>query len=170
MPLLYLLISLAFIFALISFVSRTAVIVKLKRRAEKATAKKFKISFLDIFKNSANLRSQDTETNINIVFVRRKRARYHIEAADKITIYVANRAFYKTGRHRYSRGGIFSREKGSITLVQSKSEAPKQNFILFSRPPSDITTTDAGAENFLGNGDVVFKNTFIYSVNAFLRL
>ena len=142
---------------------------KVKRFAEKKYECPIKTnSFFSLFfKNYAILSCEKHAITITLLYITSKYAKYHFATANDIEIYVGTRETYRTGKVRYAIGKTANYKlKKKIRLGGCDS---KNRIVLFSKAPMDITSAESGNAPYLGNGDLIFGNTVIYSVKKFME-
>ena len=152
-------------------ISRIALVLKIKKKAEKIYACQFRFNsvckvIFSAFPKHISLHSIDNTLNLILIFVRKKHAKYHFDSKDCVEVYVGNRETYRTGKVRYSIGKNVSWNlKNKINV--SCNESAKTVFIL-TKTPMDITSSDKSANEYLGNGDSFFDSCVVFSKNHFI--
>ena len=155
------------VFLCIRIVRRFLTVLKVKGHLEKEGGV-FSITpfWTILFSKACVLTAKDNSLSVKIVFAKKKHAKYHFNTKNSIEIYVGVIETYRTGRHQHHWNAVDWRRKGGLRW---KSHDASRELILFANPPMDITSADPAAPDFLGNGDVIFDNITLYSVERFLK-
>ena len=167
MPLLIIFLIVLTIFV-IKTIRRLILISKIKRHAQKIYNTHIKLhSYVSLFCGKHVLFESKDDLSIAIIFIPRKYAKYHFTSPNNLEIYVGNRTTYRVSSLKHAIGNNVNWNlKGKIKIEELKVS---KKIVIFNKPPMDITSSDPQAADFLGNEDVIFKTTIIFSAKHFLN-
>ncbi len=149
---------------------RVAMLRRVMRQARQRYSFKFRLcSPLGIFPilgKYARAADLSGRFAITVVFIRRRGARCHFAAPDKIEIYVGNREALRSSRSYNISPHVTEKLRGAVEIRGAVTE---RTLYLFSRAPMDVTCADPKAGKFLANGESFFECCSVSTVGRFVR-